>query len=102
MMGSRLELHEQLCEILGSRNVYYQPPESLRIVYPAIVYAKDAIQRELANDAGYIRDDRYMVTFIARNVDDEVIDKLLEFPHISYNRRYATEGLYHDVFTLYY
>ena len=40
----RLELHEILCTILGSRNVYFQPPESIKMNYPAIVYGLDDMQ----------------------------------------------------------
>ena len=39
-MKTRYELHEFLCEILGSRNVYFQPPESVKMKYPAIVYER--------------------------------------------------------------
>lgn len=39
-MGTRLELQSKLVELLGSKHVYYQPPESVKIEYPAIVYSK--------------------------------------------------------------
>ena len=35
---SRLELHALLVELLGSTNVYYEPPETLKMSYPAIRY----------------------------------------------------------------
>ena len=37
-MTRRNELHEKFCDLLGSRNVYFQPPESVRLVYPCIIY----------------------------------------------------------------
>ena len=43
-MKTRYELHEFLCEILGSRNVYFQPPESVKMKYPAIVYERTEIK----------------------------------------------------------
>jgi len=33
-MGTRLELQNLLENILGSRNVYFQPPENLKLNYP--------------------------------------------------------------------
>ena len=38
-MANRLDLQALLEDLLGSRNVYYQPPESVKMNYPAIVYA---------------------------------------------------------------
>jgi hypothetical protein len=38
-MASRLELHEELCAVLGSRNVYFMTPESVKMNYDAIRYA---------------------------------------------------------------
>ena len=37
-MNKRLQLHEKLCELIGSRNVYFQPPASVQISYPCIIY----------------------------------------------------------------
>ena len=41
-MGTRLELQSKLEEILGSRQVYYQPPETVKMEYPAIVYRQNS------------------------------------------------------------
>ena len=38
-MGTRLELQNKLEELLGSRHVYFQPPESVKMEYPAIKYS---------------------------------------------------------------
>ena len=34
----RNDLQKLLVEVLGSKNVYFQPPESVKMKYPAIVY----------------------------------------------------------------
>ena len=52
-MGSRLELQSKLEELLGSRNVYYQPPESLKMKYPAIRYSKEDIDSPKTYDNLY-------------------------------------------------
>ena len=49
-MGTRLELHEQLCKILDTRYAYFQPPETVKMKYPAIVYELDDIRNEFADD----------------------------------------------------
>ena len=100
-MASRLELQSKLEDLLGSRNVYYQPPESIKIEYPAIVYSKSDIIGRFANDARYSKKNRYELIVISKKPDDPVIDKLLEFPYCSYDRNYKSDNLNHDVLTLY-
>ena len=50
-MTSRLELQAKLEELLGSEQVYYQPPESIKMSYPAIVYSKSRIETKKANNS---------------------------------------------------
>ena len=50
-MASRLNLHNELIKMLGTNNVYYQPPESIKMKYPAIVYSKSNIRSTFANDS---------------------------------------------------
>ena len=101
-MGSRLELQNKLEEILGSKNVYYQPPESLKMNYPAIRYAKDGINSTKADDINYLNHKRYEIIVIDRRPDNSVIDELLKLPMCSYDRPYVSDNLHHDVLTLYY
>lgn len=101
-MASRLELQSKLEALLGSRNVYYQVPESDKMEYPAIVYSKEDIKTTHANDAVYSKKNRYSLIVISKKPDDPVIDKLLEIPYCSYDRSYKSDNLNHDVLTLYY
>lgn len=101
-MASRLELQTKLEELLGSKNVYYQPPESIRMEYPAIVYSKSDIKNTYANDAVYLNKKQYSVIVISKKPDDPVIDKLLEIPYCTYDRSYKSDNFNHDVLTLYY
>lgn len=101
-MSNRIELQAKLEELLGSRNVYYQPPENLKITYPAIVYSKDSINSKRADDAGYYFLTRYTITVIDKKPDNSVIDKLLTIPYCSFDRHYISNNLNHDILTLYY
>lgn len=101
-MASRLELQTKLEELLGSENVYYQPPESIKMKYPAIRYSKSDIQSRFANDSTYSNKKCYQLVVIDRKPDNPVIDKLLALPYCSYDRYYAADNLNHDVLTLYY
>ena len=101
-MADRLELHSVLQELLGSSNVYYQPPESIKMQYDAIRYSKKNIVSKYANDRKYSMMDCYEVTVISRLPDNPVIKKLLSLPYCSYDRHYVADNLHHDVLTIYY
>lgn len=101
-MASRLNLQTELESILGSRNVYFQPPSSVRMSYPAIVYSRKGIDKKSANDAVYCKLPSYEVILIDKNPDSTFVDKILDLPYCSYDRHYESDNLNHDVFTLYY
>ena len=98
----RLELHEILCEILGSRNVYYQQPNSTKMSYPAIIYSRDDIVNDFADNNVYIQSHRYQITVIDRNPDSEIVEKVSQMPKCRYDRHYVSDNLNHDIFTIYY
>lgn len=88
--------------ILGSRNVYYQPPESLKMNYPAIVYSLDDIESTFANDTKYLNNKKYLVTVIDEDPDSLLVYKVLVLPKCRFSRHFESDNLNHDVFTLYY
>ena len=100
-MNSRLELQSKLEELLESRNVYYQPPESIKMSYTAIKYSRSDVDVRHADDAAYSKMTKYELIVIAKKPDDPVIEKLLELPYCSYDRHYISDNMYHDVLTLY-
>ena len=100
-MADRLELHSVLQELLGSSNVYYQPPESIKMQYDAIRYSKKTINSKYANDRKYSMIDCYEIIVISRLPDNPVIKKLLSLPYCSYDRHYVADNLRHDVLTIY-
>ena len=100
-MADRLELHSVLQELLGSSNVYYQPPESIKMQYDAIRYSKKTIDSKYANDRKYSMIGCYEIIVISRLPDNPVIKKLLSLPYCSYDRHYIADNLHHDVLTIY-
>lgn len=101
-MASRLELQSKFEDVLGSRNVYFQPPSSVRMQYPAIVYSRKDIEGRFANDKIYRKLPFYEVILIDKNPDSEFIDKILDLPYCSFDRHYEVDNLNHDVFTIYF
>lgn len=99
----RIELHEKLCEVLESRNVYYNPPESVKLKYPCIIYQLDRVYQRYADDLEYIGRKGYDVTVISRDPDENIADRIrTTFQYARYSRRFVNDDLYHDVLTIYY
>ena len=101
-MASRNELQAELEKLLNSRNVYYQPPESVKMEYPAIRYTKSDIDIKHANNKLYMHKNKYELTVIDRKPDNPVIDAILSLPMCTYDRHYTADNLHHDVLILYY
>lgn len=101
-MLNRVDLQVKLERILGSRNVYYQPPESIKINYPAIVYSRTDIDSIYANNKSYVNTNCYEIIVIDKRPNNEAIEKLLELPYCSFDRHYVSDNLHHDVLILYY
>lgn len=100
-MASRLDLHEKLCEILGSRNVYFQPPESVRLSYPCIIYSRSNVGIQYADGITYCSANMYSVRLVYADPDSDLPEKILMLPHCSFDRHYKAEEMNHDVFNLY-
>ena len=100
-MADRIDLQSLLEELLGSKNVYYQPPESVKIQYDAIRYSKKQIAVSHANEGKYSMRDCYELIVIARRPNHSVIKKLPALPYYSYHRHYVPDILFHDVLTIY-
>ena len=101
-MGSRLELQSILEITLKSRNVYFQPPATVELKYPAIVYALNDIDTKNADNTLYLKHKNYTVTLIDKNPDTTIVDDLLLMPFCSFNKHFKSENLNHYVFSLYF
>lgn len=101
-MPSRQELQTVFENLLGSRNVYFQPPTSVKMNYPAIVYGLEDIENTFANDGVYSSKRKYLVTVIDENPDSQIVDKVTNLPTCRFNRHFESDNLNHDVFILHY
>lgn len=101
-MGNRISLQQKLESILGTRNVYYNPPENLAMKYPAIRYRLVGSSNAKANDSNYIKHRKYELTLIDYDADSQYVDLLEELPYCELNSPYTADGLYHFKFTLFF
>jgi hypothetical protein len=102
MLDNRLLFHEELVALLGSRNVYFQPPENIRMVYPCIIYSRDYIENVHADNIPYLQNRNYQVIVVDPDPDSEIVERVSQFPRSRFDRHYVADNLNHDVFTIYY
>lgn len=101
-MGQRLTLQTLLEGILGLDNVYFQPPATLQMAYPCIVYKRDAMNVKFADDKPYKLRTRYQVIVIDRDPDSVIPDRIKALPLCRFDRFYTADNLNHDVFNLFF
>ena len=102
-MADRANLQTEFEELLGSRNVYFQPPPSIRMHYDAIRYELAGKDLMHADNRVYKFSNRYDGVVITKDPDTLIPDKILShFEMVSFGRPYTADNLYHYPFTLYY
>jgi hypothetical protein len=101
-MASRLKLQEEFEQILKSENVYYNPPASVKMKYPAIVYSRSKIDNNHANNVVYNQKTAYNVTVVDPDPDSEIVKTVSKLPLCRFSRHYVADNLNHDTFILYY
>lgn len=101
-LSRRLKFQGILEELLGSRNVYFQPTNNTSMKYPAIVYELDQESVDHADNRKYRMQRRYSVTCIDQDPDSETPTKLSMLPYSSFNRFFVQDTLNHTVYTIHY
>lgn len=101
-MAQRLDLQAVLVQLLGTNHVYFQPPPTVKMEYPCIVYNREFVDIAHADNYPYKHKKRYQVTVIDRDPEGVISDRVAELPECSYDRFFTAEGLNHDVFRLFF
>lgn len=101
-MDQRPDLGQIFREILGTGNVYFQPPGNVKMAYPAIKYERSEMEVKHADNGVYNRRIRYTVTVIDSDPDSEIVDRVSMLPLCLFERHYVQDNLNHDVFEIYF
>lgn len=101
MSQRRIELHHKLERILGSKNVYFQPPTGTKLIYPCVVYSLSTANDVHANNNIYRRLYRYTVTYITKDPDDPKRDEFDDLRYCAFDRFFTSDNLNHFVYTIY-
>lgn len=98
----RHELQEILERVINSEFVYFQPPESMVMSYPCIVYELSRIDAAHADNMTYLYRKCYSVTIIDGDPDSEIPNRMFGLPMCKFDRFYTADNLNHWVFLLYF
>ena len=101
-MDKRAKLELFLREIIGSNNTYFQPPESVKMQYPCIVWNLAKVPVQYADNIVYLTNPKYVLRYITRVPDDPMKDILVERLGVPIIQTYAKDGLYHYIYEFYY
>ena len=102
-MTSRMKLQKKLYEIANNHKfkVYFQPPATLTMSYPCIVYEYSQPLDKKADNRAYLSHMQYQVTFITKDQDTTIPREIKEkLTYCSQERIFVTDGLYHFPFTV--
>lgn len=83
-------------------HVYYQPPESIKLVYPCIVYNRERYRTDKANNDVYKEMTQYSVTVMDKNPDSKIVENLRALQYCELSQQYRTENIYHYIFNYFY
>jgi hypothetical protein len=86
----------------GNSNVYFQPPASIQMQYPCIVYQRYRGVTTFADNAPFHHTTRYQVTVIDPDPDSPIPLRVAALPMSTMDRFFIVDDLNHDVYNIYY
>lgn len=107
MAKSRLDLHKIFVDLLGTEDetetrVYFQPPFTIKLKYPCIIYERSDKKDFFSGDKKYLGLVKYSVSVVDKNPDSTIPQRIENLPYTSFSTHFAIDGLNHDIYTLYY
>ena len=92
-----IKIKEKICP-----NVYFTPPEDIKINYPACIVTREELDIHRANNNVYKVSVGYKLVYVSKSEADDIIIKILNnFNHSDFRTEYKVNGLYHKVFVVY-
>lgn len=108
-MANREEFRNHLAKLFIDEtgvltpNLYFQPPETVKISYPCFIYHKISPNIQRASNSLYLFTEGYNVLWIDKNPDNQMNKRIYEeFDYVSSSSPYVSDNLYHTSFDIYY
>jgi len=100
-MKTRSDLQLYLENVSGVK-VYFNPPETVQLTYPCIVYNRDYIYNHHADNKIHLQENRYVVNVLDKKVDGDIFKIISKLPRCRYKNHSFKNGISQDSFTLYF
>lgn len=97
------ELRAIQVEVNGYHHTYFEPPESVRLQYDAIVYSNPDMNVRRADNNTYNVRKGYQVMVISRDPESKLPEAIQwHFARCNPGKFFVRDNLYHFPFTIYY
>lgn len=99
------QLRDQLYLVNNTKNVYYNPPSSIKMEFPCFRFEINNLDVKHADNKAYARKNRWAVTYISRSLEDieKVQNEMLDiFQYCNFDTSFRADNLNHAVFNLYF
>ena len=103
-MDRRSDLQKMLKTLFVHKepHVYFQPPESVKMVYPCIVYKLSGMPDKYADNLAYFEHRQYQLTVIDPDPDSKLRERVAKLKWCRFVRHFVADNLNHFVFELNY
>ena len=99
------QLRDQLYLINNTENVYYNPPESIHMIFPCFRFVENNTYAMRADNKAYLKKTRWVITYISTDEEcvEKIRDEMLEhFMMCEHETVFKADNLIHLVFNLYF
>ena len=94
-ISTRIELQRYLESVLGSRNVYFEPPETLKMKYPCFVYNLSRMNPTKADNLPYRVTQEYDVQYITREPEVDIPMRFAYSKRFTGGQHFVADGMHH-------
>lgn len=95
------ELINHFKTVVGIPNIYYEPPEDVKMKYPCVRFQRRRFATQQADNVNYIVHEQFEATLIYKAPDSPLPRRLLmSTPMCSHDRHYTASNLSHDVYII--
>lgn len=97
------DLRLKIIEVTGLKNVYIDPPATIKLEYPCGIITKNSGFTNFANNMPYSHDRSYDFQLIDYDPDSIYYKPIvMGLPKIRVMRHFIADGLHHDNFLIYF
>lgn len=107
-MGRRLDLHHLLRRTFeeatlqdSEKRVWYQPPATVKLTYPCLIYKLSDMPPTYANNNPYQLEHEYELEVIDRDPNSVLRERIALLSKCRLKRVFEADNLHHYVFNIY-